>query len=84
MISNIYFESEIDDNNNVTKVNFVNNLNMTKIITPNNILINNYKNFLNSKGIFIIKINIDKFEDYINKTLIIQITNIIENIKIVT
>ena len=82
MISNIYFESEMDDNNNVTKVNFVNNLNMTKIITPNNILINNYKNFLNSKGIFIIKINIDKFEDYINKTLIIQITNIIENIKI--
>ena len=54
MISNIYFESEIDDNNNVTKVNFVNNLNMTKIITPNNILINNYKNLLNLCFLFFI------------------------------
>jgi len=83
MINNkIYFESEIDNNNNVTKVNFVNDINTQQIITPNNILINNYKNFLNSKGIFIIKINIDKLEDYINKHLIIQIKNIIESIKI--
>ena len=74
-IANAYFESEIDSSNNVTKLNFQNDINK-KIYTPNNFLINNYKNFLNSKGIFIIKININKLEDYIIKHLKIQMIDI--------
>jgi hypothetical protein len=74
-IANAYFESEIDSSNNVTKLNFINDINK-QIYTPNNFLINNYNNFLNSKGIFIIKININKLEDYIIKHLKTQMIDI--------
>ena len=76
-IPNAYFESEIDSSNNVTKLNFKDDIN-NRINTPNNFLINNYKILLNLKGIFIIKININKLEDYIIKHLKIQMINIEE------